>query len=56
MSAWRAVFWGFFGVRKGHDLERDATRFKPVQIIAAGILGTGLLVIALLGLVHLVTS
>lgn len=56
MSAWRTVFWGFLGVRKGDDLDRDATRFKPAQIIVAGILGAGLLVLALLGLVQIVTS
>lgn len=56
MSAWRAVFWGFLGVRKGRDLDRDADRLKPRQIILAGLLGTGLLVLALLGLVQIVTS
>jgi hypothetical protein len=56
MSAWRAVFWSFLGVRKGDDLDNDALRLKPVQIIVAGILGAAVLVLALLGLVHLVTS
>ncbi len=56
MSAWRTVFWSFLGVRKGDDLDRDAARFKPAQIIIAGILGTAVLVFALLGLVQLVTS
>jgi len=56
MSAWRAVFWGFFGVRNSRDLDRDATQLKPMQIIVAAIVGTALLILALLGLVHLVTS
>jgi hypothetical protein len=56
MSAWRAVFWGFFGVRKRNDLDRDADRLKPWQVILTGLLGTGLLVLALLGLVGIVTS
>lgn len=56
MSAWRAVFWSFLGVRKGDDLDNDALRLKPIQIIVAGILGAAALVLALLGLVHLVTA
>jgi hypothetical protein len=55
MSAWRAVFWGFLGVRKGRDLDRDAGEFRLVQVIVAGLLGALALVLALLGLVQLVT-
>jgi hypothetical protein len=55
MSAWRTVFWGFLGVRKGRDLEHDAGEFRPVQIVVAGLLGAALLILVLLGLVHLVT-
>ncbi|PIV88163.1 MAG: hypothetical protein COW48_07520 [Hydrogenophilales bacterium CG17_big_fil_post_rev_8_21_14_2_50_63_12] len=54
-SAWRAVFWSFFGVRRGRDLERDAGEFNLVQIVVAGLLGALVLVLVLLGLVHLVT-
>jgi hypothetical protein len=56
MSAWRAVFWGFFGVRKGVDLDHDAKQLSAMRIILAGLLGTTLLVLALLGLVQIVTS
>jgi len=55
MSAWRAVFWGFLGIRRGRDLERDAGEIRLVQIVVAGLLGALALVLALLGLVHLVT-
>ena len=55
VSAWRAVFWGFLGVRKGRDLDHDAGEFRPVQIVVAGLLGALALILALLGLVHLVT-
>lgn len=45
----RAVAWSFFGVRRRADLERDAERLKPHQLIVAGILGAaafvGLLVL-----------
>ncbi len=57
-AAWRAiaaVFWGFFGVRKGRDLERDAQALGPGQIIAAGLIGAALLVGGLILLVVLVT-
>lgn len=56
MSAWRAVFWSFLGIRKGSDLDRDALHPQPVRVILAGLLGMGLLVLALLGLVQLVMS
>ncbi|MDD5387726.1 MAG: DUF2970 domain-containing protein [Gallionellaceae bacterium] len=55
MNAWRAVFWSFFGVRRGRDLERDAGELNLAQVVIAGLLGALALVLALLGLVHLVT-
>jgi hypothetical protein len=33
-----AVFWGLFGVRKGRNLDRDAARIRPQQVIVVGIL------------------
>ena len=56
MSAWRAVFWSFFGVRRGSDLDTDAARLGPLQIILAGLAGALLLVLALVGLVALITA
>ncbi len=55
MSAWRVVFWSFLGVRRGRDLERDADAFSLIQVVVAGLFGALALVLALLGLVHLVT-
>ena len=55
MGAFRTVFWGFFGVRKGDDLERDARRLRPIQVIVAGLAGAALLVTVLLLLVWFVT-
>ncbi|MDP2430453.1 MAG: DUF2970 domain-containing protein [Pseudomonadota bacterium] len=55
MSLWRAVFWSFFGVRRGRDLERDAGELNLAQVIVAGLLGALALVFTLLVLVHLVT-
>ena len=56
MRAWSAVFWSFLGIRKGSDLERDADHPRPMRVILSGMLGMGLLVLALLGLVQLVMS
>jgi hypothetical protein len=49
-----AVFWSFFGVRKGRDLLADATSIKPHHFIVAGVLGAMLLIFSLLLLVRLI--
>ncbi len=56
MRAWRTVFWGFFGVRRGRDLERDAANLKPAQVIAAGLVGAAVFVAVLLLVVRWVTQ
>jgi hypothetical protein len=53
--AFKAVFWGFFGVRKGADYDADARRLKPLHVIAAGIMSALALVLLLFGIVKLVT-
>lgn len=55
MGLFRTVFWSFFGVRKGDDLERDARQLKPLQVIVAGLAGAALLVTVLLLLAWFVT-
>jgi len=57
-SLWQivsAVFWSFFGVRKGDAMQRDAVTIKPHQVIIVGILIAAGLVVALLILVRLIT-
>ncbi len=49
-----AVFWSFFGVRKGRDLLADAASIKPQHLIVAGLLGGLFMVASLLLLVRLV--
>ncbi len=49
-----AVFWSFFGVRKGRDLLADASSIKPQHLIVAGLLGALFLVVSLLLLVRLI--
>lgn len=54
-NAFKAVFWSFFGVRKGEDYEADAKRLKPAHVIAAGIVSAAVFVLALYAIVKLVT-
>lgn len=50
-----AVFWSFFGVRKGDAMRRDLVTIRPHQVIIVGILIAACLVVALLILVRLIT-
>ena len=50
-----AVFWSFFGVRKGDAMQRDVVTIKPHQVIIVGILIAAGLVVALLILVRIIT-
>lgn len=50
-----AVFWSFFGVRKGRDMRVDAVRLKPQHVIIVGILSALILVLALVALVRFIT-
>lgn len=54
LQAGRAVFWSFFGVRKGKDYETDAGSLTPVQVVVAGVIGAVLFVLTLLLTVYLV--
>ncbi|MEP7206775.1 MAG: DUF2970 domain-containing protein [Casimicrobiaceae bacterium] len=51
-----AVFWGFFGVRKGRALQRDAVTIKPLQVIVVGIILAAVLVVSLLLLVRFIIA
>ena len=55
MDAFKAVFWSFFGVRRKTEYEADARRLTPKAVIAAGIVTAVVVVLALFGLVKLVT-
>jgi Protein of unknown function (DUF2970) len=50
-----AVFWSFFGIRKGDAMRRDAVTIKPHQVIVVGILLAAVLVASLLILVRMIT-
>ena len=55
MDAFKAVFWSFFGVRKKSEYDKDAKRLTPQAVIGAGLVAALVLVLALFGLVKLVT-
>jgi len=56
LQAAKAVFWAFFGVRRGKDHDADAVSITPLQAIVAGLIGAALFVLCLILLVHFVTS
>jgi hypothetical protein len=51
----RAVFWSFFGVRRGDAMRRDMVTIRPHQVIIVGILIAAALVVTLVILVRIIT-
>ena len=49
-----AVFWSFFGVRKGEHMQRDEMTIKPLQVIVVGVAVAALIVFALIALVRVI--
>lgn len=49
-----AVFWSFFGVRKGNAMRRDAVTIRPHQVIIVGVVLAALFVFGLLALVRVI--
>ena len=56
MQTMKAVAWSFFGVRKGRDLEKDATQLNPVHVVIAAVIGALLFIVLLLLLVNWVLA
>ena len=52
MDTLRTVAWSFFGVRRSKDHEQQTAKLNPVHVIAAGVLGALLFVLALVLLVN----
>jgi preprotein translocase subunit Sec61beta len=50
----KAVFWSFFGVRRGDAMRQDALTIRPRQVIVVGIALAALVVLTLLLLVQIV--
>jgi hypothetical protein len=55
-DAFKAVFWSFFGVRRHSEYEADTKRIKPQHVIAAGLVSALVFVMALIGIVKLLTK
>jgi hypothetical protein len=55
LDAFKAVFWSFFGVRRGKDYESDTQKLKPQHVIIAGLVAAVAFVLILFGIVKLVT-
>ncbi len=56
LSAFRAIFWAFLGVRKSKDRERDFANLNILHIVIAGLVGAALFVGLLMLIVHWVIS
>jgi hypothetical protein len=55
IRAFKAVFWSFLGVRRRSDYESDTQKLSPAAVIAAGLVSAAVFVLALFGIVKLVT-
>ncbi len=55
-KALKAVFWSFFGVRKGKDHDWDALNLKIGHVIAAALFSVAVFIFLLLVLVKWVTG
>ena len=54
-AAFKAVFWGFLGVRRRADYESDTQRLKPQHVVAAGLVSAAAFVLALFAIVKYLT-
>jgi hypothetical protein len=52
----KAVFWSFFGVRKGRDYARDAANLNPVHVIIAALIGVAIFIGVLVTLVKIAVA
>jgi hypothetical protein len=51
-----AVFWSFFGVRKGRHMAADSGSIKPLHVILVGLGLAAVLVLALIVLVRIIIA
>jgi hypothetical protein len=48
----KAVLWGFLGVRRNADYQKDIASLNPIHIIVVGVVMALLFVLGLITLVH----
>ena len=56
LRAYKAVFWAFFGIRKGAASQSDLASLRPWQVILAGVIGAVLFVTVIVTLVRVITA
>jgi hypothetical protein len=56
LRAFKAVFWAFFGIRRGAASQDDLASLKPWQIVTAGVIGAVLFVTVIVTLVRFITG
>jgi hypothetical protein len=49
-----AVFWSFFGVRKGRHMQQDTVTIKPLHVIIVGLIAGLLFVLTLVTIVSVI--
>ena len=49
-----AVFWSFFGVRKGRHMLQDMESIKPLHVVIVGVIAGALFVLTLLAIVRVI--
>ena len=49
-----AVFWSFFGVRKGRHMLQDMESIKPLHVVIVGVVAGALFVLTLLAIVRVI--
>lgn len=52
----RAVLWGFLGVRRQSDYQRDVARLNPIHLMVAGVVMALVFVLALILIVNWVAG
>lgn len=49
-----AVFWSFFGVRKGRHMQQDTVTIKPLHVVIVGVVAGALFVLTLVAIVSVI--
>ena len=52
----KAVFWSFFGVRKGRDYASDSASLNPVHVVIAGLIGAAVFIGVLVMVVRIAVA
>jgi len=51
-----AVFWSFFGVRKGRHMQQDTVTIKPQHVVIVGLVAGLLFVLTLVAIVSVIVK